>query len=210
VRTDESDGGSVKRSAGRPRDPAITEAITEAARRLLAEEGFARMSVERLATEAGVGKPAIYRRFRTKAAIVAAAIEDELPPLEVPDAGDTEAEARQLWDRGLPVNGLPYISLVGGLIAEHKRHPELIQAFRDNVLVPRREVGRQVIVRGQGRGHIRPELDPVLVVDSLVGPYFARVFAGLHTSAAWREQAFQMWWDNIRVVQPGARRRKRS
>lgn len=168
------------------------------------------MSVERLATEAGVGKPAIYRRFRTKAEIVAAAILDELPVLEVPDVGDTEAEARQLWGHGLPVDGLPYISLIGGLIAEHKRHPELIQAFRDNVLLPRREVGRLVIVRGQERGDIRAELDPILVVDSLVGPYFARVFAGLHTSMAWREQAFQMWWDNIRVVKPAARKRKRS
>jgi AcrR family transcriptional regulator len=199
VRYDNEDGGADTRPAGRPRDPAITEAITKTARRLVAEEGFARMSVERLAAEAGVGKPAIYRRFRTKAEVVAAAIAEELPSLAVPDVGDTLAEARMLWASGLPLDGLPYVSLIGGLLAEHRRHPELIEAFRDNVLLPRREVGRVVVVRGQERGDIRPELDPVLIVDSLVGPYFARVIAGLETSLEWRDRAFNMWWDTVRA-----------
>ena len=200
--------GSDNRPAGRPRDPAITEAITKTARRLVAEEGFANMSVERLAAEAGVGKPAIYRRFRTKAEVVAAAIAEELPLLEVPDRGDTYEEARVLWASGLPLDGLSYVSLIGGLLAEHRRHPELIEAFRVNVLLPRREVGRVVVARGQERGEVRPELDPILVVDSLVGPYFARVIAGLETSPEWRERAFAIWWESIRVAKPPKRRKR--
>ena len=207
MRYDNAKGGSDIRPAGRPRDPAITEAITKTARRLLAEEGFARMSVERLAAEAGVGKPAIYRRFRTKAEVVAAAIAEELPALDVPDVGDTLAEARMLWASGLPIDGLPYVSLIGGLLAEHRRHPELIQAFRENVLLPRRDVGRVVIVRGQERGDIRSEVDPILVVDSLVGPYFARVIAGLDTSVEWRDHAFDIWWDSVRVTKRAKRKK---
>jgi AcrR family transcriptional regulator len=207
VRYDNEEDESETRPAGRPRDPAITQAITATARRLLAEEGFARMSVERLAAEAGVGKPAIYRRFRTKAEVVAAAIAEELPTLDVPDLGDTQAEARTLWASGLPIDGLPYVSLIGGLLVEHRRHPELIKAFRDNVLLPRREVGRVVVARGQERGDIRPELDPILVVDSLVGPYFARVIAGLETTVEWREHAFEMWWENVRTDKPKRRKR---
>ena len=201
-------------SPGRPRDEGITLAITAAARRLLADEGVARISVERLATEAGVSKPAIYRRFSGKveaiATAIAAGIKEELPTLEVPDLGDTEAELRAVWDNGLPLDGLPYVSMIGSLLAEERRHPELIQAFRQNVLLPRRELGARVVARGQERGDVKSDLDPVLVLDGLIGPYFARVFAGLDIGSQWRERAFKMWWDSIRVDRPTTTRKSRS
>ena len=65
---------------------------SEATLTLLRERGFARMSMEAVATVAGVGKPAIYRRFRDKAELVATVIEGRLPQLELPDLGDTRAE----------------------------------------------------------------------------------------------------------------------
>ena len=149
----------LRPAPGRPRDEGITEAITAAARRLLAEEGVARISVERLATEAGVSKPAIYRRFSGKveaiATAIAAVIREELPTLDAPDLGDTEAELRAVWDNGLPADGLPYVSMIGGLLAEERRHPELIQAYREEVLLPRRELGARVVARGQERGDVQ-------------------------------------------------------
>ena len=78
----------------RPLDPTIDRAITEATLTLLRERGFARMSMEAVASVAGVGKPAIYRRFRDKAELVATVIDGQLPQLELPDVGDTRAE---LW-----------------------------------------------------------------------------------------------------------------
>ena len=70
----------------RPRDEGIDQAITSATLSLLTEHGFARMSVEGVAAAAGVGKPAIYRRFPDKAALVAAVIAQQLPVLELPDS----------------------------------------------------------------------------------------------------------------------------
>jgi AcrR family transcriptional regulator len=68
----------------RPLDPTIDRAITEATLTLLQQRGFARMSMEAVASVAGVGKPAIYRRFRDKAELVATVIEGQLPHMEVP------------------------------------------------------------------------------------------------------------------------------
>ena len=82
----------------RPLDPTIDRAITEATLTLLRERGFARMSMEAVASVAGVGKPAIYRRFRDKAALVASVIDSQLPQLELPDLGDTRAE---LWSASI-------------------------------------------------------------------------------------------------------------
>ena len=155
------------------------------------------MSIEAVASEAGVGKPAIYRRFRTKADVVASAIAEQLPSLEVPELGDTKAESRVVLDRGLPADGNPYMGLLGGLLSEYQRHPELITAFRNSVLLPRRAIGRQVIERGQERGDVRPELDPEMIVDALIGPFYARIIAGIDSGPEWRDRMFDMWWQSV-------------
>jgi AcrR family transcriptional regulator len=185
----------------RPLDPDIDQAITTATLALLAERGFARMSVEGVAAAARVGKPAIYRRFRDKAALVAAVIAGQLPALDPPDLGDTRAELWQAVEQGFPTDGAAYVGLIGGLIAEQQRHPELIDAFRRSVLHPRRATGLALIERGRQRGDLRRDIDAEDALDLFAGPFLARVFAGLDTSPRWRARAFATWWDLVKERQ---------
>jgi AcrR family transcriptional regulator len=178
-------------------DPHVGDAIAEATLRLLGERGFAATTMEAVAAEAGVGKPAIYRRFRDKAELVADVIRRQLPPMPAPDLGDTRAELWQAFRYGMPPDGPSYVRLIGGLIAEQERHPELIEAFRTTILHPRRAVVMSLIERGQSRGDIAVALDSEWVLDSLAGPFLARVFAGLDTGPQWRRKAFDSWWDLI-------------
>ncbi len=182
----------------RPLDPSIDAAITDATLALLTERGFARMSMEAIATAAGVGKPAIYRRFRDKSELVAQVIATQLPTLAPPDLGDTRAELWQAVEQGFPADGAAYVGLIGGLIAEQARHPELIEAFRRSVLHPRRAIGRALIERGQQRGDIRRDIDAEAALDLFAGPFLARVFAGVDTGPGWRRRAFDTWWDLVK------------
>jgi AcrR family transcriptional regulator len=182
----------------RPLDPTVGNAIDSATLTLLNERGFARMSMEAVATAAGVGKPAIYRRYPDKAALVAAVIARSLPELQPPDLGDTRAELWQAVEQGFPQNGAAYVGLIGGLIAEHERHPELIEAFRRSVLLPRRAVARALIERGQERSDLRRDIDPEAALDLFAGPFLARIFAGLDTGPSWRKRAFSTWWDLVK------------
>ena len=183
----------------RPLDPAVDQALEVATIELLSEVGFAGMTIEAVAAAAGVGKPAIYRRHSDKAALVAAVIAGRLPTLTVPDRGDTRAELWQAVELGFPEDGAAYVGLIGGLMAEHRRHPELIEAFRRSVLGPRRAVGLALVTRGQERGDIRSDLEPVTMVDLFAGPFLARVFAGEDTGPAWRRKAFDAWWTLVRA-----------
>ena len=176
-------------------DTGIDDAITSAALALLSAEGFARMSMEGIARAAGVGKPALYRRFRDKTELVAAVIASQLPTLDAPDLGDTRAELWHAMQRGLPADGPAYVGLVGGLIAEQDRHPELIEAFRRNVLAPRRAIVAGIVERGRDRGDVRAAVDSQDAIDLLAGPFLARVFAGLDTGPQWREAGFERWWE---------------
>src|SRR3954452_15125905 len=165
----------------RPRDKNVTDAAHEAALRLLAEVGYSGLTMERVAREAGVGKPALYRRYAGKAELVVGAIlATELPPMEGADLGDTLEEIR-VAAAGLPPDAAGYTALIGGLIAEHRRHPELIETFRTALLLPRRAVAMAAIERGQRRGDIRADADPEMLLDLFAGPLLARVFAGRDT-----------------------------
>src|SRR4051794_34031097 len=172
----------------------VDEAIAAATLTLLEEQGFANMSMEGIASTAGVGKPALYRRFRDKAQLAVHAINSQLPHLEAPDLGDTRRELWQAMNRGFPVEAPSYVGLIGGLMAERKRHPELIEAFRESVLGPRREIVMGLIQRGQARGDIRSDIEPVEALDLLAGPLLARAFAGADTETGWRERSFATWW----------------
>lgn len=181
----------------RPRDGAIDEAIVAATLALLAERGFGATTVEAVAARAGVGKPAIYRRHPDKAALVAAAIRAQLPSLEAPDLGDTRAELETAMESGFPADAGSYLRLIGGLAAEEGRHPELIAAFRETILLPRRRLVRGLIERGIERGDVRGDVDPEAALDALAGPLLARAFAGVDTGAAWRRKNFGHWWKSI-------------
>jgi AcrR family transcriptional regulator len=181
----------------RTRDPVVTEAVLDATLELLGEVGFAGMTVEAVAARAGVGKPAIYRRYADKVALTIAAIATLLPELEVPELGDSRREMRMGIDRGWPPDADAYLALIGGLAAEHKRFPELIAAFRETILLPRRAIAQTVVERAQARGDVRTDVDPEMAIDLLAGPLLARAFAGRDTGPAWRDRAFDLWWASV-------------
>ena len=182
--------------------PTVDEAIVSATLALLNERGFAHMSMDAIATSAGVGKPALYRRFSDKAELVASVIDRQLPALDPPDLGDTRAELWHSVETGFPVDGPAYVALIGGLMAESRRHPGLIAAFRRSVLGPRRASVRAVIQRGQARGDIRADIDATAALDLLAGPLLARIFAGADTGMQWREDSFATWWNLVKDRSP--------
>src|SRR6266700_5147281 len=72
---------------GRPREHAVDKAILAAAVDLLAEVGYARLTMDQIAARAGVGKASVYLRWPNKVALVAEAIQQH--SAVVPDVPDT-------------------------------------------------------------------------------------------------------------------------
>lgn len=72
---------------GRPRDPDMDQAILAATIGLLAEVGYVRLTVAEVARRAGVGKPAIYRRWAQKSQLVVEAMVTQMRPGTDPDSG---------------------------------------------------------------------------------------------------------------------------
>ena len=69
---------------GRPRDPRIDGAVLRATVELLAETGYPGLLVSAIAQRAGTSKPAIYRRWPSKAHLVHEAVFPSAPRPKFP------------------------------------------------------------------------------------------------------------------------------
>jgi AcrR family transcriptional regulator len=167
----------TERPMGRPRDARADRAILSATLELIAEVGVHEFRTEDVAARAGVGKGAIYRRYRSKdelvTAAVAALVSEEIA---IPDTGSTREDLLVLMREAV---GLYCGSLAGrlmpNLVGAMAQKPELARAVRESFLTGRRAALAGVLERGVERGDLRPDLDVELALDVLGGPLFYRL-----------------------------------
>jgi AcrR family transcriptional regulator len=180
-----SSGGGSTRPAGRPLDESVDAAILAATWRLLLEDGYSRLSIARVAETAKVGRPAIYRRYKDKSELVAAVIADKVSRAQPIDTGSARGDliahletARRRFT----------VQLAGTLLVEQRKHPELLEQFREGMLVPRRDQIAASLERGKERGEVRADLDTNLAVHALMGSFLYQSLAVGRPPAGWSEQ----------------------
>lgn len=188
------------RAPGRPRDPAVDRVILDTTVRLLIEQGYDAMSLEGVATAAGVGKTTIYRRYPGKRELVVAAISSIAASLAPPaDSGnarhDLYAFVRQTLDV-LRRDGLGF-AMMGTLLVKERSEPALIELFRSAIILPRMQIGADIMSRGIERGEIRPDVTIDVVIQVLAGSFFARHLVGRPDDDAWLESVFDALWRGI-------------
>jgi AcrR family transcriptional regulator len=181
----------LRRSAGRPLDENVDAAILDATWRLLLEEGYSRMSIARVADTAGVGRPAIYRRYRDKSELVAAVIADKssrVPPVDTGSAHDDLVAHLEFARRRFTMG------LAGTLLVEERKHPELLQQFREGMLAPRRDEIAAALERGKARGEVRPDLDSTLAAHAVMGSFVFNSLVVGRPPKGWSEQVIDTLW----------------
>lgn len=153
------DTQQAARPKGRPRSTAVGAAITEATLDLIAESGsIETLSIEAIATRAGVGKATIYRRWPNKEALVVDAVgtlKGAIPDLE----GDSvRADLIVLANTIRRSSDTREGKILPCLILELKRNPELARQY-DRAMNSRREVTKDVLRGGIARGELRDDID---------------------------------------------------
>jgi AcrR family transcriptional regulator len=200
---------AAARVMGRPREARADRAILTAALELMAERGVHELRMDDVAARAGVGKAAIYRRYRSKDELVAGAVAALVSEITVPDAGSTRADLLALMRDAVEVyTGSVAARAMPSLVAAMSRNLGLAEAVRDGFLAERRAALRDVLERAIARGDLRPDLDIGLALDVLGGPLFYRL---LITGDPIDEQLAEGVTDLIlRGFAPDERRRQKS
>jgi len=160
-------------------DGAILSAVLEG----LAERGYDRMSMDDVATRARVGKAAIYRRWPSKAVVVADAIAhwrrglgSVQPPNTGSLRGDIDALAVAVPDLNEAEVGT--MKVVIGVATAATHDPVLAAALDELVLSqPRRMIG-VVLDNAVARGEIPAVRDLALIGDAALGLNILRAITG--------------------------------
>jgi AcrR family transcriptional regulator len=143
---------------------------------LIAEMGVHAFRMEDVAERAAVGKAAIYRRYRSKEALVTAAVAALVSEITVPDTGSTQGDLLALMREAVELYSGPLAPrLMPNLVGAMGQQPELARIVRENFLAGRRDALRQVLQRGVERGDLCPDIDLELALDVLGGPLFYRL-----------------------------------
>jgi AcrR family transcriptional regulator len=170
------DGVNGKRPPGRPRSETSRQAILRSTLKLLRRQGgFYDLSIEAIAADANVSKATVYRWWPTKAALVVDAFSASADrELEFPDTGSLHRDISLQMRRLIRIFRSPRGKVVAALLAGGQSDPELIEAFRERFLWPKRHKAYATLRRGIDRGELSPDADLDLLLDSLYGPIYMR------------------------------------
>ncbi|HEX5254465.1 MAG TPA: TetR/AcrR family transcriptional regulator [Mycobacterium sp.] len=119
---------------GRPRDPRIDAAVLRATVELLAETGYPGLLVSAIAERAGTSKPAIYRRWPSKAHLVHEAVFPIGAGTAIPDSGSVPDGLREMVRRTMtflttPAARAALPGLIGEMAADPTLHSALLERF---------------------------------------------------------------------------------
>ena len=167
-------------AVGRPRNPAVDDAILDAALTLFAEGGLEMASIDRIARKAGVTRATVYRRWSSRERLIAFAIGR---------ARETAEETFGDWET-LPLDELleRFIALAPKLMTDpaHRRllgqairaapsAPEIVTVYWEAFLKPRRESFARLLAVARAQGHLQSTIASDLLEDMLAGALMYRL-----------------------------------
>ncbi len=166
------------RPPGRPRSEATRSAILEAAAQLLEAEPYPKISIERIAAEAKVGKQSIYRWWDSKADVLLEAYTERalrrLPSFK--RSGDAFRDLESLLGAFFANTRIPAVGkTIRSLIAESQHDAEFRAKFNGVFVATRRAMIRDTIAVGIERGAIRRDIDVECVIDVIYGAFWYRL-----------------------------------
>ncbi|MET9605544.1 TetR/AcrR family transcriptional regulator [Streptomyces sp. NPDC006512] len=159
---------SAGAAPGRRRGPELERAILDAALEQLSTVGWNALTMEGVAAGARTGKAALYRRWPSKADLVAEVLRAGLPPLgEVPDQGAVRDDLFRLCVRMRDVMHSQAGEALRAVLHEcdHAHADRFRAVIWNGVHEPAHHLIRALLRRGIERGDVRPDAVDPLVVD---------------------------------------------
>ncbi|MDI6104453.1 TetR/AcrR family transcriptional regulator [Actinoplanes sp. NEAU-A12] len=153
-------------------------AILDAVLALLRESGYADLTIEAIASRAGVGKQTIYRWWPGRGAVVLDALVEQAAaagPQALPDTGDLEADLRVVVRAIVAELADPRLSATTrALTIETLSSEAFADQMRDRMLRPQLDTVKDRLRSAREAGDLRPEVDLDQAVELLIGPMYHR------------------------------------
>ncbi len=156
------------RRQGSRRDPAIDEAVLAATRTLLVERGYSATTIDLIAATAGVSRPAVYRRWKSKAQLVHEAVFPDLGPQ--PQEDDFIAEITRLCTGAIRMYGDPAVrEAIPGLMVDLRSDRGLRRVISDRLEAAARSQLAAKVDDAAAVGVARGGISADILMDTIAG-----------------------------------------
>ena len=159
-------------SVGRKRDDTLDARIIEAAIDVLAETGFASMTMDMVAARAKAGKAALYRRWPSKAELVRDAViwmsRSSVELDRLPDKGSLRGDLLAVLKPYSKDFGERKLQVLAGLGAFFSDHRKLADEATAGIFEPWTAVNRKLMQRAVERGELPPNADIDMACEVIV------------------------------------------
>lgn len=176
---DDGRGSGVRLSGAALKRPQITDTLARTFFEEWARVGYSALSLDAVARRAGVGKAALYRRWRSKSDMardLVSQLTATVPArIESGDCGSLEADLYAMGLAGRRLMRHPLVRrIMPDLYAAIEREPALAAALRPSALAQAKKV-QTLVDRAVARGELSSGVDRSLATDFLVGPLYWRL-----------------------------------
>lgn len=158
----------------RRRNENSRQAILRAARDLVAEVGYQRLSIEGIATRAGVGKQTIYRWWRSKGAVVLDALIElnhGADGISLPDTGDLETDLKTVMRATVAEFADPaFEAPIRALTIEIADDADLAAQYHERLAGPMDEAKKERLRSAQRAGRLPADADLDMALELLYAP----------------------------------------
>ena len=156
------------RRQGSRRDPSIDAAVLAATRTLLVERGYSATTIDLIAATAGVSRPAVYRRWSSKAELVHEAVFPDLGP--EPPADDFIAEIARLCAGAVRMYGDPAVrEAIPGLMIDLRSDRRMRRTISDRLEAAARNQLAARVGNAAAAGVARNGIDTDILMDMIAG-----------------------------------------
>jgi AcrR family transcriptional regulator len=172
------------RSGGRPRDAALDEAIILATRDRLVRDGYSKMTIGDIVADAGVTRPTLYRRWRTKFELVMDALDygfrkqADMYTVDLSQLAPREALLEAVRRVDPAYYNPDAMLLMGNCAGEAIRTPELLNILRKHSVEPRVALVEKVLAQLQEHRAVKSDIDIRTIATMCFGSYFAAFYRG--------------------------------
>jgi len=153
----------------RRRDPEIDRLVRAAAPAVYTESGWHGFTYEAVARRAGVGKPALYRRWSSREELLVHTFDTSIYPI-ARDCGSLSGDVRDYAEQWIAYFNDPYLAKANNqLRADRAHHPKIAELYDRLVARPRLEASRQITRRAIVRGELPEGFRTTIIGELLVG-----------------------------------------
>jgi AcrR family transcriptional regulator len=158
----------------RPRSEEARRKALAAAMDVIVEKGVGDLTIEEVAQRSGVAKTTIYRHWPERASLIIDTVRSSFEHVSTPDTGTLRGDLEAFFGGMVRADLTGKVGQLMPCLIDAAGRDAEIELLLDRIAIERQQPILAIVARAQQRGELPADLDPRVVVGTIVGPIVFR------------------------------------